>query len=88
MIVKLWRTLSACMFLMLSAVALAFERLVVVALDLAQPTVEQSMKEIVATGAAIQSEPDNIVQLRTCRSRNDAKRHVSMLKANAFPLAA
>jgi hypothetical protein len=88
MIMKLWRCLGAGMFQALSILAVRFERLVAVAMDLAQPTVDQSVKDIVATGIAIQSNPDNVVQLSTSRSRNDVKQHVSMLKANAFQLAA
>lgn len=48
----------------------------------------QALKEIVATGRALKSEPTQAIDLAAHASRNSAKRHVSMLKANAFPLAA
>ena len=48
----------------------------------------EALREIVATGRALKSEPAQVIDLAAHASRNDAKRHVSMLKANAFPLAA
>lgn len=92
LIQRYWRTFCSA-FSLFSAATYRFVDTIVSALmwtvravALTDPL--QALKEIVATGRALKSEPAQTIDLAAHASRNDAKRHVSMLKANAFPLAA
>lgn len=57
------------------------ERWKEVTLELFQPTTEDALREINATGHSLKSEPSNVVSMPGRRSRNSATKHVTMLKA-------